>query len=84
VSGAFSGRPAARRLRAPPRRRVRDGLGLDPDEITRDDSFFERGGTSLSAVKLVIALNRAVTLKDVVRNPVLSDLAALLDGIPTR
>src|SRR5689334_21064280 len=63
VSGALSGRPAARRLRAPPRRRVRDGLGLDPDEITRDDSFFEQGGTSLSAVKLVIALNRAVTLK---------------------
>ena len=28
--------------------------GLDPDEITRDDGFFERGGISLSAVQLVL------------------------------
>ncbi|MFF4747600.1 phosphopantetheine-binding protein, partial [Streptomyces sp. NPDC001268] len=49
------------------------------DRIGRGDHFFDRGGTSLSAVKLAIALDRAVTLKDVTRHPVLTDLAALLD-----
>ena len=43
------------------------------------DHFFDRGGTSLSAVRLAIALDRAVSLKDVIRHPVLADLAALLD-----
>lgn len=54
-------------------------LGIPQAQIGRQDSFFERGGTSLSAVKLAIALDRAVTLPDLVRNPVLADLAALLD-----
>ncbi|MYS16536.1 thioesterase domain-containing protein, partial [Streptomyces sp. SID4982] len=42
--------------------------------------FFDSGGTSLTAVKLTIALDRAVSLKDITRNPVLADLAALLEG----
>ncbi|MFE0092440.1 amino acid adenylation domain-containing protein, partial [Streptomyces sp. NPDC059016] len=54
-------------------------LGVPEDRIGRRDHFFDRGGTSLSAVKLAIALDRAVTLKDVTRHPVLTDLAALLD-----
>ncbi|MEU2114039.1 alpha/beta fold hydrolase, partial [Streptomyces sp. NPDC019507] len=54
-------------------------LGVPEDRIGRGDHFFDRGGTSLSAVKLAIALDRAVTLKDVTRHPVLTDLAALLD-----
>jgi surfactin synthase thioesterase subunit len=54
-------------------------LGVPEDQIGRGDHFFDRGGTSLSAVKLAIALDRAVTLKDVTRHPVLTDLAALLD-----
>ena len=55
-------------------------LGLDAGQIGRGDDFFDRGGTSLSAVKLVIGLDRAVTPKDIARHPVLSDLAALLDS----
>lgn len=55
-------------------------LGVSQDQISRHDHFFDRGGTSLSAVKLVIALDRAVSLTDVTRHPVLSDLARLLDG----
>jgi amino acid adenylation domain-containing protein len=55
-------------------------LGVAQDQIGRDDDFFDRGGTSLSAVKLVIALDRAVSLKDVTRHPVLADQARLLDG----
>lgn len=54
-------------------------LGIPADRIGRHDHFFDRGGTSLAAVKLAIALDRAITLKDVTRHPVLADLAGLLD-----
>ncbi|MFC8429045.1 amino acid adenylation domain-containing protein [Streptomyces sp. NPDC057253] len=54
-------------------------LGVPADRIGRRDHFFDRGGSSLSAVRLAIALDRAITLKDVVRHPVLADLADLLD-----
>lgn len=54
-------------------------LGIPQDRIGRLDHFFDRGGTSLSAVKLAIALDRAISLKDVTRLPVLADLAALLE-----
>jgi amino acid adenylation domain-containing protein len=57
-------------------------LGIPVDQIGRGDGFFDRGGTSLSAVKLVIALDREVSLKDVTRLPVLADQAHLLDGGP--
>ncbi|GAA1006429.1 amino acid adenylation domain-containing protein [Streptomyces thermogriseus] len=59
-------------------------LGLDPHTIGRRDHFFGLGGTSLTAVKLTIALNRAVSLKDITRHPVLADLAARLDGTARR
>jgi amino acid adenylation domain-containing protein len=55
-------------------------LGIPHDQIGRRDHFFDRGGTSLAAVKLVIALNRAVSLKELTRHPVLADLARLVDG----
>ncbi|MFF0011939.1 amino acid adenylation domain-containing protein [Streptomyces sp. NPDC005374] len=54
-------------------------LGIPVDRVGRLDHFFDRGGSSLSAVRLAIALDRAITLKDVVRHPVLADLAGLLD-----
>ncbi|MFF0033709.1 non-ribosomal peptide synthetase [Streptomyces avermitilis] len=59
-------------------------LGVPQDRIGRRDHFFDRGGTSLSAVKLAIALDRAVSLKDVTAHPVLIDLAALVDNGPQR
>ncbi|WP_326601977.1 non-ribosomal peptide synthetase [Streptomyces sp. NBC_01800] len=55
-------------------------LGIPQNQIGRRDHFFDRGGTSLSAVKLAITLDRAVSLKDVTRHPVLADLAGLVDG----
>ena len=55
-------------------------LGVADDQIGRLDHFFDRGGSSLSAVKLAIALRKTVSLKDVTRHPVLADLAALIDG----
>ena len=36
-------------------------LGVPQDQIGRRDDFFDRGGTSLSAVQLAIALDRAVS-----------------------
>ena len=55
-------------------------LGISADQFGRQDSFFDRGGTSLTAVKLAIALDRTVSLTDLTRHPVLADLAALVDG----
>jgi amino acid adenylation domain-containing protein len=59
-------------------------LGVPRHRIGRRDHFFDSGGTSLTAVKLTLALNRAVSLKDITRHPVLADLAALLDGTGRR
>ncbi|MCG3753038.1 MULTISPECIES: amino acid adenylation domain-containing protein [unclassified Amycolatopsis] len=57
-----------------------DVLGIRAGQVGRRDHFFDRGGTSLSAVKLAIALDRAVSIKDVAKHPVLADLAALIDS----
>lgn len=59
-------------------------LGVPGDRITRHDHFFERGGTSLTAVRLAIALDRTVSLADITRHPVLADLARLVDGRSAR
>jgi amino acid adenylation domain-containing protein len=55
-------------------------LGVPQDQISRLDHFFDRGGTSLSAVKLALTLDRAVSLKEVTRHPILADLAGVVDG----
>ncbi len=55
-------------------------LGIAEDRIGRRDHFFDLGGTSLSGVRLAIALNREVSIKDLTGHPILADLAALIDG----
>jgi amino acid adenylation domain-containing protein len=45
-------------------------------EIGRDDHFFDLGGTSLSALRVVASLGGLVSLDDLVRRPVLHSLAA--------
>src|SRR5207248_1829519 len=55
-------------------------LGIPKDQIGRRDHFFDLGGTSLSALMLAIALDRAVIVKDLADHPTLADLAALIDG----
>ena len=55
-------------------------LSVPPDQIGRLDHFFDRGGTSLSAVKLAVNLDRVLSLKELTGHPVLADLAALVDG----
>jgi len=54
-------------------------LGIPKEQIGRRDQFFDLGGTSLSALRLVIALNRAVSFKDLTDHPILADLARLVD-----
>jgi amino acid adenylation domain-containing protein len=71
------GRPTEQRLAAA----WAKVLGMRPDQIGRQHNFFEDlGGTSLSAVRLAIALDRAVSLDDVIRHPTLADLAGLVDS----
>jgi surfactin synthase thioesterase subunit len=70
--------------RTPTERRVAAGwakvLSIPQEQIGRRDHFFDRGGTSLSAVKLAITLDRAVSLKEVTAHPILADLARVVDG----
>ncbi|MFH8348655.1 amino acid adenylation domain-containing protein [Streptomyces sp. NPDC018045] len=54
-------------------------LRIPVESIGRDQHFFESGGTSLSAVRLGVAIGDAVALEDIVRLPVLSELAAAMD-----
>ncbi|MEV6653115.1 amino acid adenylation domain-containing protein [Streptomyces sp. NPDC051219] len=55
-------------------------LGIPQDQVGRRDHFFDRGGTSLSAVRLAISLDRTVSLADLTSHPVLADLAGLIDA----
>jgi len=55
-------------------------LSIPQQQIGRRDHFFDRGGTSLSAEKLAVNLDRVFSLKDLTGHPVLADLAALVDG----
>src|SRR5438445_3813627 len=54
-------------------------LGIPKDKIGRRAHFFDLGGTSLSALRLAIALDRAVSFKDLTDHPNLADLATLVD-----
>ncbi len=55
-------------------------LGIQADQIGRRDNFFDLGGTSLSGLRLAIALHRAVSFKDLTGHPMLADLATLIDS----
>ncbi|SDM86671.1 non-ribosomal peptide synthetase [Allokutzneria albata] len=70
--------------RTPTERRIAaawaEALGVAPEEVGRGSHFFRSGGTSLSAVRLVVKLDRAISLKDLTRTPVLADLAAAVDS----
>jgi amino acid adenylation domain-containing protein len=55
-------------------------LGIPQERIDRHAHFFELGGTSLSALRLAIKLDRGVSVKDLADHPVLSDLARLIDA----
>jgi surfactin synthase thioesterase subunit len=53
-------------------------LGIPYEQVSRTDDFFDRG-SSLSAVKLAVTLDRKVSLREITRTSVLAELAAQLD-----
>ncbi|MFJ2559312.1 MULTISPECIES: amino acid adenylation domain-containing protein [unclassified Streptomyces] len=54
-------------------------LKVPQERIGRDSRFTELGGTSLSAIRLSIALDRQVTVADLWDTPTVADVAALVD-----
>ncbi|AGZ41976.1 non-ribosomal peptide synthetase [Actinoplanes friuliensis] len=58
-------------------------LGVPLERLGRDDDFFELGGTSLAAVRMLISMNGTLSLKQLVGNPRLGELATVLDGRET-
>ncbi|MEU6699192.1 amino acid adenylation domain-containing protein [Pseudonocardia sp. NPDC046786] len=52
---------------------------LGVERIGRGDDFFALGGSSLSAVKVVLGLDRVVSLTELTEHPELAALAALVD-----
>ena len=53
-------------------------LGIPLRRIGKRDHFFDLGGTSLSVLKLAVALG-GVPFKQITAHPVLADQAALID-----
>ncbi|MQM25462.1 non-ribosomal peptide synthetase [Glycomyces albidus] len=53
-------------------------LGIPAEEIGRSDDFFDLGGNSLTAMRVTMGLDGAVSLIDVMEHPRLLDLAAIL------
>src|SRR5688572_5383859 len=58
-------------------------LGVAEEQIGRRAHFFKMGGTSLSVLKLAIALDRALSVKNLIGHPILADQAELLDRQPS-
>ncbi|WP_330299329.1 acyl carrier protein [Streptomyces sp. NBC_00503] len=59
-----------------------DMLGVPVERIRRGDNFFEIGGTSRAAARLVTALERRLTMSEFARTPTLALMADLLDRRP--
>jgi amino acid adenylation domain-containing protein len=57
-------------------RRWAEVLGLPDERIGRNDDFFAIGGTSLAALKVVVALDGLISIGDLMKHPVLADVAA--------
>ena len=59
-------------------------LNRPVEEIGLGDNFFDVGGSSLSALRMVASLDGLISLNDLIRNPVLDALAATADGAGDR
>ncbi|MCX5402027.1 non-ribosomal peptide synthetase [Streptomyces sp. NBC_00102] len=75
---------ACRPPRTPTERRLvaawATALGRPAGQIGRRDDFFDLGGTSLSAVRLLAGLGRTVSLRDLTARPTPAALAELMDA----
>ncbi|WP_405889369.1 acyl carrier protein (plasmid) [Streptomyces sp. NBC_01136] len=56
-----------------------DALGVPVERIRRSDNFFEIGGTSRAAARLVMALERRLSVDDFARTPTLAHMADLFE-----
>jgi amino acid adenylation domain-containing protein len=56
-------------------------LAIDPERIGRNSDFFELGGHSLKAMELALHSDGRFTINDVIKYPVLHDLARRVDHI---
>lgn len=54
-------------------------LKVPVERIGRGSSFAEFGGTSLSAIRFAIAMERIVTIGDLLHTPTLADVASVID-----
>jgi thioesterase domain-containing protein len=54
-------------------------LGMAAGRVSRHDDFFDLGGTSLSAIHLLMRLNHRLAFTDMLATPVLKDQARLLE-----
>jgi len=63
-------------------------LAMPAGRVGRHDNFFDLGGTSLSAIHLLVRLNHRLSMTDMLTYPVLCDQARLLEAAdgagPTR
>jgi amino acid adenylation domain-containing protein len=73
---AVAGEPARTEAELAIARRWAEVLGLPDGHIGRNDDFFALGGTSLAALKVVVALDGLISIGDLMRHPVLADVAA--------
>ncbi|MFD6423675.1 amino acid adenylation domain-containing protein [Streptomyces sp. NPDC060198] len=88
LTALAEGRAAAEDTCQPPRtpteRRLvaawATALGTPAGRIGRQGNFFDLGGTSLSAVRLLVCLDRTVSLRDLTGHPTPADLAELMDA----
>nr|WP_225953809.1 amino acid adenylation domain-containing protein [Kibdelosporangium phytohabitans] len=55
-------------------------LNVPLERIGRDDEFFDLGGTSLAAVRLIVQLDRVISLKQLMARPALAELAQSISG----
>ena len=63
------------------RRLWADVLKLDADRIGRDSDFFDMGGHSLKAMELSLRAEGRFSINDVIKYPVLRDLAARVEQL---
>jgi hypothetical protein len=54
-----------------------EALGVPVERIRSSDNFFEIGGTSRAATRLVMALERRLSVSDLARTPSLAHMAGL-------
>jgi len=55
-----------------------DALGIPAGRIRGSDNFFEIGGTSRTAARLVITLEQQLSLSELAQNATLARMAGLL------